>query len=250
MSVDETRTSHVEENDEPTGTRPPGSEIESTNSLAPETSIEQVTSTATQIDQVDEPPVGNSNESIQVLSQRVEQLAGLLDEANVLSRERERIIDRLHLENQQLRAGETAQAIAPIFRDLIRLYDDLKLTGTRYKDCADAKIEEVSADFKSFCEAVEDVLYRHGVERYEVPEGSPFNSKEQKALGVVATPTEHFDRTIACIVRAGFRTDTKIIRILEVEVFRFTSSAATVVAPEVKSEPAANAAKAMEEKGQ
>ena len=245
MSIDEISTG-LAEPIEPTSERPLVSETMPTNPIVPEelaavSSVEQVVTAEAAPDQQVDATTEQNNEGIQILSQRVEQLAGLLEEANDLSRERERIIDRLHQENQQLRVGEISQAVAPLFRDLIRLYDDLKQTGKRYEERADAKVEEVSGDFKSFCEAVEDVLYRHGVERYEVPEGSPFNSKEQKALGVVATQTEQFDRAIARVVRAGFRTDTKIIRILEAEVFRFTPADVPDEATDVKDEAAVSA---------
>ncbi|MDX6527827.1 MAG: molecular chaperone GrpE [Blastocatellia bacterium] len=230
MSVDETSTGLAEQN-EPEGEQPPASEITPTNSVVSEEptdvpSVEQVVTAEVVPNQQVEAATDQHNEGIQILSQRVEQLAALLEEANVLSSDRERIIDRLHQENQQLRAGEISQAVAPLFRDLIRLYDDLKQTGKRFEERADADMKEISRDFKSFCDAVEDVLYRHGVERYEALEGSPFNSKEQKALGVVPTQNAGFDRAIARVVRVGFRTDTKIIRILEAEVFRFTRGAA------------------------
>ncbi len=174
---------------------------------------------------VSQPPEGtqaHDNESIQLLSKRVEQLASLLEEANVLSRERERIVDRLHQENQDLRAGELWQAVVPVFRDLIRLYDDLDLTALRYEVRTDLDGKEVVRDFQSFRDAVEDLLYRHGVERYTASEGVAFNSKEHKALGVVPTQDEKLDRTLARVVRSGFRMDARAVRILEAEVFRFS----------------------------
>jgi molecular chaperone GrpE len=165
----------------------------------------------------------DENESVQLLSKRVEQLAGLLEEANVLSRGSERIVDRLHQENQDLRAGELWQAVVPIFRDLIRLYDDLDLTTHRYEARTDLE-KEAARDFQSFRDAVEDLLYRHGVERYTASEGVAFNSKEHKALGIVPTQDENLDRTLARVVRSGFRTDARAVRILEAEVFRFSAA--------------------------
>ena len=45
---------------------------------------------------------------------RLEKLQAGLNEANRISQDRERIVDRLHEENQRLRTGELRQAMAPI----------------------------------------------------------------------------------------------------------------------------------------
>jgi molecular chaperone GrpE (heat shock protein) len=165
-----------------------------------------------------------TDESIRALSRRVEQLATLCEEANLISRDREQIIDRLHQENQELRAGEIWQAVAPLARDLIRLYDDLKQTGDRYGARSEPESGEAARDFTAFKLAVEDILYRHGVDQYGAEHRSPFNPREHKAVGVVPTNDESLDRTIARVVRGGFRKESKIVRILEAEVFRFTAA--------------------------
>jgi molecular chaperone GrpE len=206
---------------------PAGSEPKAKDSVLPEESssraaAEETVTEESAVSQQSEDSAGQNNAGIQILSQRVEQLAGLLEEANLISRERERIIDRLHEENQQLRSGELWQAVAPMFRDLVRLYDDLEQTTQRYDIHIEAELKAAARDFQSFRDTVEDILYRHGVERYVAADGTPFNSKEQRALGVVPTPDENLDRTIARVVRAGFRAETRIVRLLEAEVFRFT----------------------------
>lgn len=225
MSIDEMSTSLVEQGEAKVG-GPAGSEEKPTLSVAEErsieTGVEEVLPVAATVSKQAEASTDQHTDDIQVLGQRVEQLAGLLDEANLLSRERERIVDRLHQENQQLRAGEIWQALAPVLRDLIRLYDDLEQTAQRYEDPLEQEAKEAGREFQSFRDTIEDILYRHGVERYLAAEGTPFNSKEQRALGVVPTPDENLDRTIARVVRAGFRAETRIVRLLEAEVFRFT----------------------------
>jgi molecular chaperone GrpE len=222
---------------EPTA-EPPDSErkpIDSVEESTPRAAVEETAMAESAMSQPAQTPADQNKEMIQVLGQRVEKMADLLEEANVLSRERERIIDRLHEENQQLRTGELWQAVAPLFRDLVRLYDDLEQTAQRYEGRIESELKDAARDFQSFKDAVVDVLYRHGVERYSASEGSPFNSKEQRALGVVPTQDENLDRAIARVVRAGFRSETRIVRILEAEVFRSTP---TVVASPNKEEGA------------
>jgi molecular chaperone GrpE len=164
-------------------------------------------------------------EALPALTRRVEYLAGLFEEANRISQDRERIIDRLHSENQQLRLGELQQAMLPLFRDLVRLFDDLQQTGSSYADRSEVRGEDVAKDFQCYRDSVADILYRYGVERYTAAEGVTFNSKEHKALGSVPTSEPSKDRTIARSIRDGFRNETRIIRILEAEVYRFTAEA-------------------------
>jgi molecular chaperone GrpE (heat shock protein) len=179
------------------------------------------------------------------LTDAVDRLARLVDEANDLSRYRERTIDRLHQENQELKSGQLWQAVVPVFRDLIRLYDDLNLTAQKYGTVAGAN--EVASDFHAFRDAVEDVLYRHGVERYGAEEGLPFNSKEHKAVGVVNTQNESQDRAICRVIRSGFRTEARMVRTLEAEVFRFAPSNESL--PEEAALPAKKSDELIETEG-
>lgn len=169
--------------------------------------------------------------SATVLSERIETLAQLLEEANRLSTERERIIDRLHEENQSLKQGELQQALLPVLRDSIRLFDDLHQTANNYAERENLVPANVARDFQCFAETVSDILYRHGIERYSAAEGEKFSSKEHRVLGVVNTPVEEKDRTIARTIHEGFRSNVTIVRLLEAEVYRYVPES------EVKNEP-------------
>lgn len=159
-------------------------------------------------------------EWVSQINARFDELGEWLNESNRIATERERIIDRLHQENQQLKSGELQQAMLPVFRDLIRLHDDLHQTAQRYAEQNNA---EAARDFHSYSEAAADILYRYGVERYDAAAGTAFNPKEQRALAAIPTTDESLDRVIAKIVRSGFRSESRNIRLLEVEVFRATA---------------------------
>ena len=155
------------------------------------------------------------------INERIETLTQSLEEANRLSMDRERIIDRLHQENQSLRQGELQQALLPVLRDSIRLFDDLKQTALNYAERENLVPANVARDFECFAQTVSDILYRHGVESYNAAEGDPFNSKEHRVLGVVQTPVKEKDRTIARTIREGFRGNVTTVRLLEAEVYRY-----------------------------
>jgi molecular chaperone GrpE len=173
------------------------------------------------------PPDLHDEGLLRDLAERVEYLVRLLEESNRLSQERERIIDRLHQENQQLRQGELQQAMLPVMRDLVRLYDDLTQRARGYASRAEATPQEAARDFDCFAEMVTDILYRQGVERYGAREGDAFSSKEHRALGAVQTPEQERERTVARVVRDGFRSESRVIRILEAEVYRYVPAAAS-----------------------
>jgi molecular chaperone GrpE (heat shock protein) len=166
-------------------------------------------------------------EMLNALVGQMDSLVRSVEEANRLAQERERIIDRLHQENQQLRQGELQQAILPIFRDLIRLYDDLRQTARGQSSRSEVTPQQTARDFECFAEMVTDILYRQGVERYEAREGEAFNPKEHRVLGASPTAEQSKDRTIARSIRDGFRTDTRPVRLLEAEVYRYTPRVAT-----------------------
>jgi molecular chaperone GrpE (heat shock protein) len=150
-------------------------------------------------------------------------LSEQLKETNRISQERESVIDRLHRENQKLKQGELQQAVLPIFRDLIRLYDDLKSTASKYSDRAAADGESVVKDLSLYGETVVDILYRYGVEQIEARAGDDFDSKEHKAVAAAPTAEQGQDRKISRIIRDGFRAEARIIRNVEVEVLRYAT---------------------------
>jgi molecular chaperone GrpE (heat shock protein) len=159
------------------------------------------------------------------MNEGIKTLALLLEEANRLATDRERIIDRLHQENQTLRQGELQQSLLPILRDSIRLYDDLKQTAQNYAERENLMPANVARDFHCFADTVCDILYRHGVESYSAAEGDAFNSKEHRVVSVVQTHLREKDRTIARTVREGFRGNSTVVRLSEAEVYKYVSDA-------------------------
>jgi len=59
--------------------------------------------------------------------------------------------------------------------------------------------------------AIEDVLYRQGVEPFR-GEGDAFDPRRQRALTTVATDREDLAKTIAERLRPGFQAGDKVIR--------------------------------------
>src|ERR1044072_971824 len=190
--------------------------------------INESSSETTEEQQIQPPPATAENGLAEALANFSDQLR----EVNRISEHRERIIDQLHQENQRLKQGELQQLLMPVFRDLIRLYDDLKITTASYESDGN---EKFTRELVCYRETVSDILYRHGVELIEVASGENFNPKEHKAVATVAADLER-DRTIAKVIRDGFKTDLKIIRNVEVEVYRHIPQTATEESPSAVAE--------------
>lgn len=174
------------------------------------------------------PPVGDVGSlatppqlSVRSLADHVAELATALDESNRLALDRERVVDRLHEENQRLRAGETQQALTPVLRDLVRLFDDLHRSATDYANLTETTPAAAARDLACFRDVVADILYRYGIERYDIEPGSPFDTRVHRAISVVVTDDQTRDRTIARVIRPGFQGETRVLRLLEAEVYRF-----------------------------
>lgn len=160
----------------------------------------------------------SDRELLQKMNGSVEQLIRQAGDINRISKERERIIDRLHEENQQLRSGQIEQIIEPLIRDLVRLFDDLQHTIRTRVDAGDA---EGLKDIEFFRETVSDILFRYGIDRYEEPQDLLFDPTVHRPLAAVPTNDPEQHRKIARVVRSGFRTEKRIVRMLEVDVFRY-----------------------------
>ncbi len=153
--------------------------------------------------------------------QNVEAALGQLDSKlgesqRLLDRQTE-LTERLHAENQSLRAGELREAQLPLIRDLIRLTDDLERMRAVATDSA--------ADLTMVQETLIDVLARNGVQGFGEEQGEPFDSRLHTAAGTEPTEREELDKAVAEVVRRGFRWDSgEVIRVAEVRVYRFGGS--------------------------
>lgn len=153
------------------------------------------------------------------IATEVAALGGQVAELVRLGEQREATIDRLHAENQALRAGEREQALVPVFRDLIALHDALDGLATRH---AAEGAAVAAADIARVQESVVDLLARYDVESYTADVNAAFVAKEHRAVKTLETsdPAQHL--TVVAVHRVGFRTPAHVIRALEVSVRRTT----------------------------
>lgn len=133
---------------------------------------------------------------------------------------RERVVDRLHAELQDYKQDFLLKVQRPIFIDLIQLHDDIgKIidSGTSTGADPDAGVR-LRGTLGSVQTAIEDILYRQGVEPF-ILDGTEFDPRKQRAVSTQATDDPALNKRVAARLRKGFCSGEKLIRPEIVTVF-------------------------------
>ena len=142
---------------------------------------------------------------------------------------RERILDRLHAELQEYKQDLLLKIQRPIFLDLIQLHDDVgKMAAARAG--AESQPDVPGTDalrnlLESIQTAIEDILYRQGVEPFSLETGE-FDAKRQRAASTTPTDRAALNKTVAARIRKGFVAGEKLIRPELVSVYVLRHGAA------------------------
>jgi molecular chaperone GrpE len=138
---------------------------------------------------------------------------------------RERVVDRLHAELQEYKQDFLLKVQRPIFVDLVQLHDDIaKMIDSKSASEGDLeRITQFRSVFESIQTAIEDILYRQGVEPFVV-EGSAFDPRKQRAVSTVSTDDASLNKTVAGRLRKGFAAADKVIRPEIVTVYTWRPS--------------------------
>jgi molecular chaperone GrpE (heat shock protein) len=129
---------------------------------------------------------------------------------------RERVIDRLHEENQRLRHNEMQAALEPVRTSLYRLYDLVRRESER--EAADpAHVPKLLA---AIADELAEIIARTGVEPMPVDEGEVFDPARHRPAGTRDVDDAELDGTVLTVQRAGFVRGEKVVRRAEVIVAR------------------------------
>jgi molecular chaperone GrpE (heat shock protein) len=172
----------------------------------------------------DSSPEDGAGETVtEVLARLADETAALgrrMGELARLGEHREELLDRLHAENQRLRAGEIAQVQAPLLREIIRSYDlVVSLAGND---------STARSDLELVGHRLLDALEQAGVRPLGPEPGSPFDASRHAAVQRIDTAVPDLDMTVAHSVRAGFVQDgDRVLRPADVAVHRYRADYVT-----------------------
>jgi len=146
-----------------------------------------------------------------LVEQRLASLQTLFDREIRAEATRERIVDRLHAELQEYKQDLLLKVQRPIFIDLIQLHDDIgKMIEAQPADEPD-RAAALRGTLESIRTAIEDTLYRQGVEPFQ-NDGQEFDPRRQRSVTIVPTDDPERNKTIAGRLRPGFQAGDKLIR--------------------------------------
>lgn len=154
---------------------------------------------------IEEPVTAMPEDVVGLLSDLRAALAEVRDElraANERAAARERLIERLHDENQRLRAGERQLVLRPVLVDLQRLRNELLREAATAPGSGTATPAEL---LTSFAHSVEQALERGGVLVVRPAAGDAFDPAQHRAVDVVQAAEDGEDGTVAEVVSDGYR---------------------------------------------
>ncbi len=156
-----------------------------------------------------------------LVEDRLTALQTLFDREVRAEATRERIVDRLHAELQDYKQDLLLKVQRPIFLDLIQLHDDIgKMIEAQPAGDLD-QAEAMRGTLESIRTAIEDTLYRQGVEPFQ-NQGDEFDPRRQRSVKTLPTDDPERNKAIASRLRPGFQSGDKVIRpeIVAVHVLR------------------------------
>ncbi len=127
---------------------------------------------------------------------------------------REKVVDRLHAELQEYKQDLLLNTLRPVFIDLIQLHDDIgkvAIRPVRAEGDDPTEADRLVGLMEGFQQGIEDILYRQGVEPFEV-DGEAFDPRRQRAISTVASDDPSLNKTVAARIRKGFRSGDRVIR--------------------------------------
>jgi molecular chaperone GrpE len=138
---------------------------------------------------------------------------------------REAVIDRLHEENQILRAGQVRTALQPVLADLAKLYDGLSQQAARLAGEPAAAAEH--ALWASFADDVALALERYGTDIITARPGEAYDRGRHVAVGSVESADPAARGTVAQMLAVGLadQDSGQIRRPVRVRVYQVPAAA-------------------------
>ena len=161
------------------------------------------------------------SEGLAALQSSMDRLSAATEREHERATHREKIIDRLHEANQELRRGELQAMLDPIRASLYRLHDMVRRESRRWAEGI-GDPAHVGALLSAIADEIAEALARTGAERYTAEPGEPFDQVRHKPVDTVAVTDPALDGTVMAARGDGFRRGEQILRRAEVVIGKAT----------------------------
>lgn len=157
------------------------------------------------------------SEGLAALQSGLDRLIAATEREHERAAHREKIIDRLHEDNQELRRGELQAMLDPIRTSLYRLHDMVRRESRRWtEDGGDPA--HVAPLLSAIADEIAEALARAGAERYTAEPGEPFDQVRHKPVDTMAVTDPALDGIVMAARGDGFRRGEQVLRRAEVVI--------------------------------
>jgi len=160
------------------------------------------------------------------LQSTLDRLAAATEREHERAAHREKIIDRLHDDNQLLRRGELQAMLDPIRTALYRLHDMVRRESLRWAggpaDPPDPA--HVGPLLSAIADEIAEALARAGAERYTVEPGDLFDQARHRPVGTVPVTDPALDGAVVAARTDGFGRGEQVLRRAEVIIGQATGA--------------------------
>jgi molecular chaperone GrpE len=161
------------------------------------------------------------SEGLAALQSGLDRLTAATERENERAAHREKIIDRLHEDNQELRRGELQAMLDPIRTSLYRLHDMVRRESRRWA-AGTGDPAHVGPLLSAIADEIAEALARAGAERYTAEPGEPFDQLRHKPVDTMAVTDPALDGTVMASRGDGFRRGEQVLRRAEVVIGKAT----------------------------
>lgn len=144
------------------------------------------------------------SESLQVLSDKVEQMNQLFRQKIAHTTHEEKIVDQMHAELQKYKQDMYAQLVRPILLDIIEMRDSILRMSANFASKPESEQKIPLKTFSDYAYDVQDILEKNNITIYDSKEGDAFSPIRQKAIKKVTTPVEELHGKIAESLSSGY----------------------------------------------
>lgn len=168
--------------------------------------------------EADEAPLEELMEAFDRMSKEFSDLGALVRERSKSEEVQREAFERLHSELRDYKENFLQKALEPMYRSLVSLADSM--------DEIIAEGSEEAEDVDFLRAELLEALNRYAVEPFS-PDTETFDPKTQKVIKTVPTDEEARHRGIATRLHPGYRSQDRIIRPEQVNIYVYTPTPAT-----------------------
>lgn len=165
-----------------------------------------------------------SNPILTAILTKIEELQDAFARKIERDTHKERMFDNMHKELIGFQNEVYEKPVSSLALDLIQIIDYIKKDYVFYSDgeITEERYKKLLKCVLSIAQELEDALYRHEIEPYNVP-GDMVDTKRQKIISVVDTDDQDLMGKIAERLADGYEKNGKVLRPERIKAYKYSA---------------------------